>query len=128
MGKIESLLTSMYNYFVNNFKCYLEICKLVELLSCKGNKILKNIKTEKISMLSPSNRTLNEYQTLVVKMIEDNVSIIHANYEFFCNMETLLGLVCHVHPLLELVQGLSKFAWRHESFICEFLSILKLVG
>jgi hypothetical protein len=61
-------------------------------------------------MLLPSNITLNEYQTLVVKMTKDNVSIIHANYEFFYNMETLLGVVCHVLPLLELLQGLSKFA------------------
>jgi hypothetical protein len=86
MGKIESLLASMYNCFVNNFKCHLEICKLVEFMSCKGNKILKNLKTKKMSMLSPSNRTLNEYQTLVVKMIKNNASTIHVNYEFFCNM------------------------------------------
>jgi hypothetical protein len=43
-------------------------------------------------------------------MTKDNVSIIHVNYEFFYNMETLLGVVCNVLPLLELVQRLSKFA------------------
>jgi len=61
-------------------------------------------------MLLPSNRTLNEYQTLVVKMTKNNVIIIHVNYEFFYNMETLLGVVCNVLPLFELVQRLSKFA------------------
>jgi hypothetical protein len=62
-------------------------------------------------MSSPLKRVLNEYQMLVVKMVEDNVSIaiVKANYELLYDVETLLGLVC-VLPLLELVQGLFKFA------------------
>jgi hypothetical protein len=56
-------------------------------------------------------RVLNEYQMLVVKMVEDNVSIVivKTNYELFYDVETLLGLA-HVLPFLELVQGLFKFA------------------
>ncbi len=84
---------------------------LVELLKCNINKILKNIKTQWMSMLSPSKKVLNEYQMLIVKMVEDNVSIVivKANYELLYDVETLLGLAC-VLPLLELVQGLFKFA------------------
>ncbi len=62
-------------------------------------------------MLSPSKRMLNEYQMLVVKMVEDNVSIVivKTNHELLYDVETLLGLA-FVLPLLELVQGLFKFA------------------
>jgi hypothetical protein len=62
-------------------------------------------------MLSPSKRVLSEYKALVVKMVEDNVIVdtTKINYELMCDLETLLGLSCII-PLLELVQGLSKFA------------------
>ncbi len=53
VSKIESLLVSMYNYFVHSSKHHLETTKLVEILECKGNKILKHIKACRISMLSP---------------------------------------------------------------------------
>jgi hypothetical protein len=41
-------------------------------------------------------KVLNEYQMLVVKMVEDNVSIVivKTNYELFYDVETLLGLAC----------------------------------
>jgi len=62
-------------------------------------------------MLLPSNRILNEYKTLVIKMVEDNVTVEigKTNYEFLCDLEMLLGLSCII-SLSELVQGLSKFA------------------
>jgi hypothetical protein len=41
VGKIESLLTSMHNYFAHIPKHHLEASKF----ECKGNKNLKNIKT-----------------------------------------------------------------------------------
>jgi hypothetical protein len=66
--KIESLFSYMYNYYVINFKPHFEVTKLVELLECKYNKILKNGKTQWISMLSSSKKFLVEYWTLVVKM------------------------------------------------------------
>jgi hypothetical protein len=62
-------------------------------------------------MLSLSKKILSEYKTLVIKMVEDNVTldIGKTNYEVMCDLEMLLGLSCII-PLLELVQGLSKFA------------------
>jgi hypothetical protein len=62
-------------------------------------------------MLSPSQRILNEHKALVVKMVIDNVNvqITKANYELLCDVKMLLGLAC-VIPLLEMVQGFSKFA------------------
>jgi hypothetical protein len=49
----------------------------------QGNKLLKNIKTQWILMLSPSKRVLNEYKTVVVKMVQDVLTINTAkvNYE-----------------------------------------------
>jgi len=65
--KIESLFFSTYNYFAHSLKWHVELTKLVELLECKGNKIFNNIKTHWISILSPSNKNLVEYHSLVVK-------------------------------------------------------------
>jgi hypothetical protein len=78
-------------------------------------------------MLSPSKRVPNEYKTLVIKMVEDNVTldIGKTNYELMCDLEMLLGLSCII-PLLELVQGLSKFAQSQYTFICDFIFSLKL--
>jgi hypothetical protein len=78
-------------------------------------------------MLSPSKRVLCEYKTLVVKIVEDSVTIDIAktNYELLCDLETLLGLSCII-PLLELLQGLSKFTQSQQTFICDFISALKL--
>jgi hypothetical protein len=59
----------MYNYFIHNPKHHLEVNKLVESLKYKGNKLLKNINSQWILMLSPSKRVLNEYKTFVVKTL-----------------------------------------------------------
>jgi hypothetical protein len=56
--KIKSMFVSNYNYFSHSLKKHLEAIKLVEFLESKSNKILKNIKTCWISMLSPSKQVL----------------------------------------------------------------------
>ncbi len=43
VAKIETLLVGMYNFFTHSPKQALEASKLVELLECKRNMILKNI-------------------------------------------------------------------------------------
>jgi len=43
VAKIETLLVGMYNFFTHSLKWALEASKLIEILECKGNKILKNI-------------------------------------------------------------------------------------
>lgn len=45
VSKIESILFGMYNYFTHRLKRHLDFRKLAELFECKGNKIMKNIKT-----------------------------------------------------------------------------------
>jgi hypothetical protein len=57
---------------------------------------------------------------LLLKMAQDNV-VVHmgkVNYELLCNVENFLGLTC-IMPLLEVVQGLSKFSQGHQILICE---------
>jgi hypothetical protein len=71
-------------------------------------------------MLSLSKKVLSKYCVLIVKMVQGSV-VVHmgkANYELLCNVENFLGLAC-IMPLLEVVQGLSKFAQGHQILICE---------
>ncbi len=43
--RIESLLSTFYNYFYKSPKRHLEFTKLAKIMETKGTKILKNIKT-----------------------------------------------------------------------------------
>jgi hypothetical protein len=72
LQKIESLLADLYSYFCKSPKKHIKFYKLVEVMETKGLKILRNIKTRWISMLSPAIRAMNEYRTLLVKMLEDS--------------------------------------------------------
>jgi hypothetical protein len=49
----------------------LELEKLSELLHLKSRKILNNVKTRWISMLSPLKRVLSEFRVLIMKMCTD---------------------------------------------------------
>jgi hypothetical protein len=117
----------MYNYFAHNLKQHIELCKLVEFLETKGNIILNNMKTYWIFILSLAKRVLIEYRILVVKMATKNATIDNTkiNYELLCDVKTLLGLAC-VLPLLEVMPRLFKFAHRCDTFICDFVSTIKL--
>jgi hypothetical protein len=71
-------------------------------------------------MLSLSKKVLFKYCVLIVKMAQNSV-VVHmgkANYELLYNVENLPGFVC-IMPLLEIMQGLSKFAQGHQILICE---------
>jgi hypothetical protein len=76
----------------------------------KGNKFLKNIKTQWINMLSPTKRVLFEYKTLLAKMATDCVElqIVETNFDLLFKL-ILLGLV-GLLPLLEIVHGVIKFS------------------
>jgi hypothetical protein len=79
-------------------------------------------------MLSLSKKIFVEYRSLVVKMVHDNVvfQTTKVNYELLCDVETFLGLAC-IMPLLEIMQGLSKFMQGRQNLTCNFVSIVKLV-
>ncbi len=44
--------------------------------------------------------------------------------ELLCDVEMFLGLTCII-PMLEFVQGLSKFAQNQNIFICNFFVVIK---
>ncbi len=64
VSRIETLLAALHMYFSKSPKRHLELQKLADLLETKGRKILQNVKTRWISMLSPLQRVLSEYRTL----------------------------------------------------------------
>jgi hypothetical protein len=60
------------------------------ILESKGNKLLKNIKTQWISMLSPCKRVFAKYKLMVMKMAKDSGHFENAktNYELIWDVET----------------------------------------
>jgi len=103
----------MYVYSSHSPKGQLEHVKLAKILQTKGLKILRNVKTQWVSMFAPSKHVLIEYKSLVVKMGDDmagNASTKN-NYELLCDYDITLGLIC-VLPTLEGVQSLSKLTHR----------------
>jgi hypothetical protein len=66
-----STIEKLYSYFSKSPKRHLELEKLSELLHLKSRKILNNVKTRWISMLSPLKRVLSEFRVLIMKMCTD---------------------------------------------------------
>ncbi len=67
----------------------------------KGAKILKNVKTQWIGMLSPTKHVMVEYKTLLMKMALDNPNNekAKANFDLLCDVQVMLGLAT-IFPLL----------------------------
>jgi hypothetical protein len=82
VNRIEDLLQSLHSYFARSPKQHLEFVKLVEVMETKGLKILRQVKTRWLSMMSPPIRVMNEYRTLVVKMLEDQDQVDFARTSF----------------------------------------------
>ncbi len=55
----------MYMYFAQSINRHLEHTKLAKIMETKGLKILYNVKTWWVSMLTPSKHVLFEYKSLV---------------------------------------------------------------
>jgi len=75
----------------------------------------------------PNKVVLEEFKTLLVKMAEDATTneFVIVNYELLCDIETILGLTC-LPPMLEALQGLSKYVQNRKAFICDFVGSVKL--
>ena len=125
--RIEDMLMSLHAFFAKSPKRHLEFVKLAELMHSKGLKILKNIKTRWISMLSPSVRVMSEYRPLLVKMYLDSakpvqdvlaskvkvdkklMEIAKKNLDHLTDIQILLGLAGFL-PLLKTIHSLMQFA------------------
>ena len=119
LQKIESLLADLYSYFCKFPKKHIKFCKLAEVMETKGLKILRNIKTKWISMLSPTIRAMNEYRILLMKILEDsklkkekvqekNTTIC---LDHLIDIQIVLGLTS-ILPMLKLSQSLIKFVQK----------------
>jgi hypothetical protein len=87
-NRIEGLLQTLYNYFFKSPKRHLEFTKLTELMETKGAKILKNVKTCLISILSPTQSVMAKYKILFMKTALDDPTNekTKANFDLFCDV------------------------------------------
>ena len=76
--------------------------KLAEVMEIKGLKILRQVKTRWLSMLSPSIQVMNEYRMLVVKMMEDQDEVESAKTSFqdLIDVQIVISLSCLI-PMLK---------------------------
>jgi hypothetical protein len=134
IAKIENLLQSLYSYFARSPKRHLEFTKLAVVMETKGLKIIRNIKTRWLSMLSPLKRVISEYRTLVQKMQEDSLDSTstfasressRANLELLLDISVPIALTCFL-PLLETLHYLVKFSQQRDVFICDYLAAVKV--
>jgi hypothetical protein len=104
----ENLLQCLYSYFTHSPNRHLELTKLVNIMSTKGNEILQNVKTR---MLSPTKKVMVEYTTFLVNMALDNLTNqqVMLNYEHLCDLQLCLNLLTFCHYL--------NFACFHQVFI-----------
>jgi hypothetical protein len=107
VNRIEDLLQTLHSYFACSPKRHLEYVKLVEVLQTKGLKILKQIKTRWLSMRSPAIRAMNEYRTLVVKMMEDQdeVETAKTSFQHLIDIKIVVSLSCLI-PMLKTLHHL----------------------
>ena len=137
VAKVETLCERLYNYFRVSPKRHLEFTKLVDVVETGGLKLLRNVKTQWISVLEPLKRIMLEYKTLIVKMAEDTVvknpnvkekevsAKARNNLDLLCDVGTLLALLC-LTPLLESVESLIKFAQSPNVFVSDYVAAVKI--
>jgi hypothetical protein len=54
-----------------------------------------------------------------------NTHNVNTKYEFLCDVEIIMGLTC-VLIMLEAMQSLRKYAWNMDTFICDYVTTLKI--
>jgi hypothetical protein len=107
--QIESLLQCLYSYFAHSPKRQLEFTKIIEFMATKGNKKKFNVKIRWISMLNPTNKVMENYKTLLMKMALDSLTNhqIMLNYEHLCDLHILLEFSC-IFPFFDSMHVLSN--------------------
>jgi hypothetical protein len=112
-ASIGRYFTKQICFFSHNPKKFAEFQKHTDLFNNKGNKILKNVKTYYISMLSPLKIIYFEYRPFIVKMHAESPKndIASKNLSVLCDVELILGFPCLlpslecVHKFIKIVQG-----------------------
>ncbi len=72
-------------------------------------------------------KLLEEYKPLVVKKIEHIHAILVAKttFEFLQDVEIVMGVIC-IMPMLKVVYEFIKFVQSHDTFVCDFVRIVKV--
>lgn len=71
VGKVEHLLEKLVGFFVASPKRYPDFQMLAKELDNEGLKILRNVKTDWISMYKPLDCVCKQYSPLIVTMHSD---------------------------------------------------------
>ncbi|KAG0572981.1 hypothetical protein KC19_VG138700 [Ceratodon purpureus] len=122
VSRIEAMLASLFRFFSKSPKRHREYQALAEHMNSKGLKILRNVKTRWISMLSPALRIMNEYNVLVVKFHQDSQAASVTNVlAYLTDVQILLGLACLL-PMLRSLHSLIKFAQGRDLFVCDYVA------
>jgi hypothetical protein len=126
VNRIEDLLQSLHTYFARSPKRHLEFVKLAEVLETKGLKILRQVKTRWLSMMSPAIRMMNEYKTLVVKMMEDEQAVDAAktSFQHLMDIQIVVSLSCLI-PMLKSLHQLMQLGQKRDVYICDYLDALR---
>jgi hypothetical protein len=126
VNRIEDLLQTLHSYFARSPKRHLEFVKLAEVLETKGLKILRQVKTRWLSMMSPAIKVMNEYRTLVVKMMEDQDDMESAktSFQHLNDVQIVVSLSCLI-SMLKCLHSLMQLGQNRDIFICDYLTVLK---
>jgi hypothetical protein len=134
LEKIENMLQDQYNYFSKSPKKHMDFLKLAEVMETKGLKILRNVKTRWISMLSPAIRIMNEYRTLLVRMQQDttlknakqHVKNATTCLDHLTDIQVVVSLSA-ILPMLRLAKNFIKYAQKQDAFVCDFLAAIQVL-
>jgi hypothetical protein len=89
----------------------MEFQNLVDLLTTKSNKLLTNVKTHWISMLSPAKQIYSKLCPLIVKMHAKSAGNYQTlkNLNVMCDVKLILKLP-YILPLVKCLYTLIKIA------------------
>lgn len=115
---LEVVLQNLYAFFVHKLKKFLEFQELVDFINIKGNKFLRNVKTQWVSMFFLAKWVYVKYRPLIIKMHVESSKNDHAlkNLHVMCDVELLLVLPCII-PLLECVHMLITISQGRDVFV-----------
>jgi hypothetical protein len=125
--QLELLIQSLYAFFAHSPKKFAKFQKLANLLQTKGNKLLCNVKTYWINMLSPMKQVYSKNFPLIIKMHAESpkFDVARKNLSSMFDVEVILGLPC-ILPMFVCVHALIKVAQGRDVFVCDFVEVVKM--
>jgi hypothetical protein len=121
------MIEDMHGFFARFPKRNVEFQKLAEILHSKGLKILRNVKTRWLSMMSPAIQIMTEYKSLLLKMMIDKeeFDVAKTCFDHLVDVQIVISLSCLV-SMLRSLHSLMQFAQKIDIYICNYLAIIQL--